>query len=171
MAYTAPEPLRGMHSLQEFDCGEPSLTDWLRRYARQAEATGSARAFVSTDDGNRVVGYFALAAGAVQPADATLRLLKGQSQRFPVPVVLLARLAVDRGHQGKGLGVSLLQSALLKFVEAAEVIGARALVAHALNENAARFYMRFGFEASPTDSLHLILLDKDLRKLVRSIRR
>lgn len=164
MAYTRPEPLRGKHRLEGFDCGEESLSVWLLRYARQAEATGSARVFVTTDEG-RVVGYYALAAGQVEPANATARLRKGQPKRRPIPVVILARLAVDTAHQARGLGRSLLQDALFRCAAAAREVGVRACVVHALPE-ARAFYEAFGFEASPSDSLHLALLMKDLEKFL-----
>jgi predicted N-acetyltransferase YhbS len=166
MAYSGPEPLRGKHNLDRFCSGEESLDGWLRRQARNAEATGSARVFVTTEDGTHVVGYYALAAGSVEPADATVRLMKGQPAERSVPVVILARLAVDGHHQGIGLGESLLQNALLRTVEAAEAIGVRAVIVHALNRTVAAWYQRYGFEASPTDPLHQILLVKDLRKLL-----
>jgi len=162
--YTRPEPLRGKHRLVGFDCGEESLSAWLLRYSRQAEATGSARVFVAPEDG-RVVGYYALAAGQVEPARTTPRLRKGQPKRRPIPVVILARLAVDNVHQGRGLGRSLLQDALLRCAAAAREVGVRACVVHALPE-ARAFYEAFGFEPSSTDSLHLVLLMKDLEKFL-----
>lgn len=164
MRYTRPEPLRGEHRLDGFDCGEESLSTWLLRYSRQAAASGSARVFVSTAD-DRVVGYYALAAGQVEPASTTARLRKGQPKRRPIPVVLLARLAVDRAHQGHGLGRSLLQDALLRCAAAAREVGVRACVVHALPP-ARPFYEAFGFEPSPSDSLHLSLLMKDLEKFL-----
>jgi predicted N-acetyltransferase YhbS len=164
VSYTRPEPLRGKHRLNGFDCGEESLSAWLLRYARQAEATGSARVFVATEDG-QVVGYYALAAGQVEPATTTPRLRKGQPKRRPIPVVILARLAVDNVHQGRGLGRSLLQDALLRCAAAAREVGVRACVVHALPE-ARAFYEAFGFEPSPTDSLHLTLLMKDLQRFL-----
>ena len=167
MAYSRPEPLRGKHDLEGFSSGENSLDDWLHRLARHAEAAGSARTFVTTD-GIRVVGYYALAIGQVQPEDATKRLLKGQPAERPVPVLILARLAVDREHQDRGVGRSLLQDALLRCIGVAESVGVRAVVAHALPE-AARFYDQFGFEESPTDPLHRILLLKDLRRFLESV--
>jgi predicted N-acetyltransferase YhbS len=164
MTYTQPEPLRDKHALGAFDCGEQSLNTWLHRYARHAEAVQSARVYVTTD-GSVVVGYYALAVGQVEPAKATTRLLKGQPAGQSVPVVILARLAVDAEHQGRGLGRSLLQDALLRCVGAAPAVGIRALVVHAHGE-AAGFYEGFGFESSPTDPMHLVLLMKDVEKLI-----
>jgi GNAT superfamily N-acetyltransferase len=167
MTYSRPEPLRGRHDLEGFSCGTESLDSWLQRRARHAEAVGSARTFVTTD-GGRVVGYYALAIGQVHPEDATERLLKGQPAQRPVPVLILARLAVDREHQGHGLGRSLLQDALLRCAAVAESVGVRAVVAHAHAE-AAGFYDAFGFEESPTDPLHRILLLKDLRRFLEAL--
>lgn len=166
MAYSSPEPLRGKHGTERFECGEGSLDTWLEKHARQAEASGSARVFVTADDGGRVVGFYALAAASVSPKDATDRLMRGQSKHQPVPVILIGRLAVDGDHQGNQVGRSLLQDALLKSATAAGSIGARAVIVHAISDRAVRFYERFGFEPSPTDPRHLILLMKDLRKLL-----
>ncbi len=116
-------------------------------------------------EGDKLVGYYALAVGQVEPDDATDRLLKGQPSRRPIPVLLIARLGVDHRYQGKGIGTSLLQDALLRCAAAAEIVGVRAVAAHA-NEDASGFYDQFGFEASPTDPLHRILLMKDLRKFL-----
>ena len=160
MAYSQPEPLRGKHEFGEFSCGEESLSNWLHRYARHAEAAGSARVFVTTD-GSRVAGYYALSVGQVESKDAPERLLKGQPKESAVPVAILGRLAVDRDHQGRGVGRSLLQDALLRTAGAARAVGIRALIVHA-HEEAEDFYLRFGFEPSPTDRLHLVLLMKDL---------
>jgi predicted N-acetyltransferase YhbS len=137
---------------------------WLHRYARHAEDAGSARTFVTTSAG-AVVGYYALTVGQVGAADATDRLLKGQPQGRPVPALILARLAVDRGHQGEAVGRSLLQDAFLRCMAAAENVGARAIIAHA-REGASTFYDRFGFEVSPADPLQRILLMKDARAFI-----
>ena len=169
MAYSPPEPLRGKHSTEGFECGEDSLDTWLARHARQAEASGTARVFVTTIDGETVVGFYALAAASVVPKDATERLMRGQSKHQPVPAILLGRLAVDSDHQGNQLGRSLLQDALLRSATAADSIGGRAVIVHAISDRAASFYERFGFEASPTDPHHLILLMKDLRKLLEQV--
>jgi GNAT superfamily N-acetyltransferase len=164
MAYSRPEPLRGKHGFGAFNCGEESLDSWLQRYSRQAEAAGSARVFVTTD-GTDVVGYYALAVGQVEAKHGTARLAKGQPRGKPVPVVILARLAVDQRHQGRGIGRSLLQDALLRSAGAALAVGIRAVLVHA-HEEARGFYLRFGFEPSPTDPLHLILLMKDVSRFL-----
>ena len=168
MAYRPPEPLGKHHRLDDFESGEPELDAWLQRHALGAQASDTSRVYVTTsDDGETVVGYFALATALVAPDEATERVLKGQPKGRPVPAILLARLAVDTDHQGVGLGRSLLQNALLRCVEAAEVVGARLLLVHAKHETAKAFYMQYSFEESPTDSLHLLLLMKDIRKFLR----
>ncbi len=166
--YSRPEPLRGKHKLDSFESGEQSLDDWLRRYARRSEVDHTARIFVTTTDGEGVVGYYALAAGSVSPAEALARAKQGQPARRPIPVVLLARLAVDSGHQGAGVGVSLLQDALLRSRQVAGEIGARAILAHAMSDRAREWYVRFGFEASPTSERQLMLLMKDAEKFVEA---
>ena len=162
--FASPVPLTGEHELDGFDCGSDAQSDWLRRYARQAQAAGTSRVYVVTLPGSKtVVGYYALAAGSVEPTDAPDRLFKGAG-RYPAPVVLMTRLGVDRTAQGLGLGRSLVIDALSRVVQAADVIGVRALLIHAESEKARQFYLRLAeFESSPTDPLHLILLMKDLR--------
>jgi GNAT superfamily N-acetyltransferase len=168
VAYRPPEPLEKRHSLDDFDCGEPALDDWLKRHARSAHAAGSARVFVTTlDDGATVVGYYALAVAQVAPEDATERALKGQPRARPLPAILLARLAVDQRHQRAGLGRSLLQDVMLRCLDAAEAIGARVLLVHAKHEAAKAWYAQYGFEESPTDPLHLLMLLKDMRAFVQ----
>jgi predicted N-acetyltransferase YhbS len=167
MSYSRPEPLRGKHDVEDFTSGDESLDRWLLRHARQAEAGGSARTFVTTSEG-RVAGYYALTVGEVLAAEATARLLKGQPAGQSVPLVLLARLAVDQGHQGKGIGRSLIQDALLRCDAVAESVGVRGVIAHAHPETAG-FYDSFGFEKSPTDPLHRILLLKDLRQFLEEV--
>ena len=167
MAYRRPEPLAKQHRVDDFGCGEPALDDWLKRHALGAQASGSARVFVTTlDDGETVVGYYALAAAQVAPEEVTVRALKGQPGARPIPAILMARLAVDSDHQGAGLGRSLLQDVLLRCVDAAEAIGARVLLVHAKHEAAKAWYRQFDFEESPTDPLHLMMLMKDVRAFV-----
>ena len=162
--FAPPVPLSHEHQLDAFDCGSDAQSEWLRRYARQAQGSGTSRIYVVTRPGSRsVVGYYALAAGSVEPAAAPDRLTKGAG-RYDVPVVLMTRLNVDRTAQGLGLGRSLVVDALARVVQAAEVIGVRALLIHAESENARQFYLHLAeFESSPTDPLHLVLLMKDLR--------
>lgn len=167
MTYRQPEPLDRQHRVDGFGCGELALDDWLQRHARAAQASGSARVYVATlEDSETVIGYYALAAAEVAPDEATERLLKGQPRGRSVPAILLARLAVDQHHQGVGLGSGLLQDALLRCVDAADVIGARALLVHAKHERAKSWYANYGFEESPSDPLHLLLLLKDIRRFL-----
>ena len=166
MAYSSPEPLDRRHAIDAFSCGEPTLDVWLKRFARAAQGSGSARVFVTTSDGATVVGYYALAACQIEPDEATARLLKGEPKHRAVPAVLLARLAVDGDHQGAGIGRSLLQDAVLRCLQAADSVGVRALLVHAKHERARAWYEQYGFEPSPTDPLHLMLLIKDLRAFV-----
>lgn len=165
MPYSRPEPLERRHDRASFTCGEPELDRWLTAHALGAQASDSARVFVSTD-GRQVVGFYALAAAQLKPAEASDRALKGQPKGRPVPAILLARLAVDLAHQGRGLGRSLLQDAMLRASGAADELGMRVMVVHAKNERASRWYKHLGFEESPTDPLHLILLMKDLRSFL-----
>lgn len=170
MAYRRPEPLGKQHRLDGFDCGEPALDDWLKQHAQGAQASGSARVFVTTlEDGVTVVGYYALAAAQVSPDDATTRALKGQPRARPVPAILLARLAVHRSHQRAGVGRSLLQDVLLRCVEAADAIGARVLLVHAKHDAAKTWYLQCSFEESPTDPLHLMMLMKDVRAFLERL--
>jgi GNAT superfamily N-acetyltransferase len=166
VADSVPEPLSRRHIYEGFDCGESSLDEWLRRFARAVQASGSARVFVTTADGKTVAGFYALAASQVEPPAATPRTGKGEPERRPIPAILLARLAVGRKHQGKGVGRSLLQDAVLRCLQAADSIGARLILVHAQNEAARSWYEQFGFEPSPTDPLHLMMLMKDLRAFV-----
>jgi GNAT superfamily N-acetyltransferase len=165
--YRRPERLAREHEVDDFDCGEPALDEWLKRHARAADAAESARVFVVTENGEAVVAYYALAAAQVEPRSATARATRGQPRR-PIPAILLARLAVDRRHQGRGLGRSLLQDVMLRCAAAADEIGVRLLLVHAKNERAKQWYVQYGFEESPTDPLHVMLLMKDIRRFVDS---
>jgi GNAT superfamily N-acetyltransferase len=163
------ESLAADHELESFDCGSDAQTTWLKQHARQAHASGGARVYVvCRPPSRRVLGYYALAAGSVEHDAAPPRITKGLG-RYPIPVVILTRLGVDRSEQGKGLGSALLRDAFLQVALIAEKIGVRALLIHAETPAAAAFYQRLdeGFETSPTDPLHLILLIKDLRRAIR----
>lgn len=161
--FSDPELLT-RQTTEGFRCGRPALDTWLIEHARAATGAGSARTYVVCDreQDDRVVGYFALNAGGVEPASVSPRVRAGMP-RHPIPVVLLARLAVDLSVQGHGLGAFLLADAMRRSLAASESIGVRALLVHAKDEAAWRFYARFGFVASPSDPLHLMLLMKDLR--------
>ena len=167
MAYRRPEPLTREHVTAGFDCGKESLNEWLVRYALPSQAARSARVFVTTQDDNEtVVGYYALTAGSIEPREAMERTAKGQPAQRPIPIALLARLAVDLENQRKGLGRSLLQDAMARAYQAAELVGFRAILVHAKDEEARAFYERYGFESSPTDPLHLMVLMKDVEKFI-----
>jgi GNAT superfamily N-acetyltransferase len=157
----SPLPLDASHDLSAFDCGAPALNEYLKKYALQNHQNQSARTYVTTR-GDLVVGYYTLAAGSVRREETPARVAKGLA-RHPVPIILLARLAVDREEQGKGLGAALLKDALLRAAQAADLIGCRAVLVHAKNQAAQAFYRRYGFEPSPVDELHLYLLMKDLK--------
>lgn len=165
--FSRPEKLAVHHRLEGFDCGEPVLDEWLVRFARANQAAGACTVFESAA-GERVVGYYALAAGSVERSQAPRRVARGLADH-PVPVMLLARLAVDRALQGRGLGRALLQDALRRILQAADTIGARAVLVHAKNRAAIDFYSRFDFEPSsvdpgPTDGPRQMFLLKDLRR-------
>ena len=162
LVFSPPELFAASHDTQAFDCGADALNQFLQRYALPNQTNGSARTFVTVTEG-QVFGYYSLAAASVEHATAPARVSKGLAHH-PIPMLLLARLAVDLRAQGQGLGRSLLQSALMKYLQAFEVIGCRALMVHAKDEAAARFYQGYGFESSPIDSAHLYLLTKDIRK-------
>lgn len=157
------EALTEGHDTTRFDCGVPSLSEWLPRHARQAARVGSARTYVISDaERDRVIGYHALTVASVTHRDATPRATRGMP-RHPIPAVLLARLAVDESVQGRGVGAWLLRDAMLRTIAAADELGIRVLLVHAIDGSARAFYERHGFEASPTDALNLQLLIKDVR--------
>ena len=151
--------------VDDFSCGQPDLDDWLKRFALVNQRAGMTTVFVTLSD-SKVVGYYALATGGVERANAPSRVTSGVPAH-PIPVVLLARLAVDSSTQKNGLGRQLLRDALIRVEAAANEIGIRALLIHAKDEAARDFYMKQAeFEPSPTDPLHLFLLMKDLKKLL-----
>lgn len=150
----APEKLRPGHDLSEFSCGEPSLDDWLRRRALRNEASGASRTYVVCRE-ERVIGYYALAVGAVAHARAPGSVRRNMPD--PVPVMVIGRLAVDEKFQGLGIGPGLLRDAVLRTLQAAEIAGIRAILVHALSERARRFYLNRGFAESPLDPMTLII--------------
>lgn len=157
-----PEPLGSDHVLGGFDCGVESLSGWLPKHARAAAGSGSARTYVIEDaKQGRVVGYHALCAASVRRQEASPRAGRGMP-RHPIPAVLLARLAVDRSVQGRGLGAFLLRDAAARTLTAAAELGIRVMLVHALDESARDFYLHHGFEPSRTDPMNLQLLVKDI---------
>lgn len=164
--FSDPVLLNAGHDVAQFDCGAEALNVWLTEHALQAVGSGSARVFVTEDaEQERVVGYHALSAASVTDEEATGRAKKGMP-RHPIPASLLARLAIDQSVQGHGLGAWLLRDAMLRTLSAAEEVGIRVMLVHAIDDAAASFYAAFGFEPSPTDSRNLQMLIKDIRAAV-----
>lgn len=155
MKWLAPVPLGAEHQIQSFACGEASLDEWLKRRALAKQTSGASRTFVVTDDKQQVMGYYALAAGAVAHQDA-IRSIR-QNMPDPIPVMVLARLAVDARARGVKLGAGLLQDALRRSMSVAQDTGVRALLVHALNDRARLFYEHYGFKASPIHPMTLML--------------
>jgi len=153
--FSAPQSLAAIHRLDEFNCGEPSLDDWLKRRAITNHLTGASRTFVVIDSDQCVLGYYALAAGAVAHQHATGAVRRNMPD--PVPVMVLGRLAVDTRAQGIKLGAALLQDAVLRVRTVAENAGVRALLVHALHERAKQFYEHYGFRPSPMHPMTLML--------------
>ena len=161
------EKLTKDHDLSLFDCGKESLNDWLCRFALTNQQNDSARTYVLHRAG-KVVGYYALSAGSVRREESPARIAKGLA-KHPIGVILLARLAIDRTEHGAGLGRTLLVDALSRAMIASDAIGARAILVHAIDEDAVTFYRKFGFEPSPLDPKQLMLLMKDLRASLQSV--
>lgn len=155
LGFTAPQPLTTAHCLDDFSCGEPILDEWLKRRAMANQVSGASRIFVVTGQDGHVYGYCAMAAGAVSHQMATGGVRRNMPD--PIPVMVLARLAVDRRAQGIRLGGALLRDAVNRAVNVSQNTGVRALLVHALDARAKQFYERYGFQASPVDSLTLML--------------
>jgi GNAT superfamily N-acetyltransferase len=158
------EKLARHHPVDAFDCGEEALNRFLWRFALPSQQSSAAQTYVGLAD-EALVGYYTLTVGEVRYGDAPERLTKGLAQH-PVPLMLLARLAVHRDWKGHGLGAGLLKDAMRRTVQAADIAGIRALAVHAKDEKARAFYRHFDFLDSPTDPMHLFLLLKDLRRCV-----
>lgn len=162
---STPERLTEQHDVTAFDSGIAALDDWLRRRALANERAGGSRTYVVCA-GGRVIGYYALATGGVAQAAATGRVRRNMPD--PVPVIILGRLAVDRAYHGQGLGPALLRDAILRIVQAAQLGGIRAILVHAVSEEARRFYERHGFTASPIDPMTLMITVADARRSLGS---
>jgi GNAT superfamily N-acetyltransferase len=161
VALCAPEPLAGHHRLAEFASGVAALDDWLKRRALANQASGASRTFVVCE-ADKVVGYTALAAGGVTMASAPGRFRRNMPD--PIPVVILARLAIDRGHQGRGVGRALFRDGARRVIHAADAIGIRGILVHAISAEAKAFYLALGFEPSPLEPMTLVVTLSDLRK-------
>lgn len=151
-----PEPIGPEHDLASFDCGTPSLDDWLRRRALRNETGGASRKYVTcAGSSQRVIGYYCLATGAIAHSAVGSRIRRNMPD--PIPAIVLGRLAVDRSHQGKGIGRSLLRDALLRTLQAAQIAGIRVLLVHAISAQVREFYEDFGFYPSPVDPMTLMM--------------
>lgn len=160
MNLTPPEPLAEHHDLTGFNSGTDSLDEWLIRRARANQAAGASRTFVVCDEG-RVIGYYALASGAISSNDATGRTRRNMPD--PIPVVVLGRLAIARPYQGRQLGRALVRDAAKRVLAAGDEIGIRAVVVHAINDDARNFYLALGFLPSPTNEMTLMIPLSDLK--------
>ena len=160
-----PEKLSTEHDLSAFNSGEPVLDQWLQRHALPNEGSGASRTYVVCA-GRKVIGYCTLAAGAVAHTHAPGRIKRNMPD--PVPVVILGRLAVDQASQGQGIGTGLLQDAVLRILQAAEIAGVRAILVHAISEPAKRFYEKHGFVASPLDPAIVMITTAEAAKIVGS---
>ena len=161
--FSAPEKLTAAHDLSQFQCGEPALDDWLKRRALQNEKSGASRTYVLRA-GRQVVGYYALAGGAVTHVSAPGRIRRNMPD--PVPVMVIGRLAIDVKFQARGIGPALLRDAVLRTVQAAEIAGIRAVLVHAISERAKRFYEKWGFIASPVDPMTLMVTVTEATKML-----
>jgi GNAT superfamily N-acetyltransferase len=158
------EKLRREHAIEGFDCGREELNRYLLRYAWQNQQAGASQTYVGIAD-DAIVGFYTLAVGHLTHEDAPARLTKGPA-RHPVPIMLLARLAVDRRWHGRGVGKAVLRDAMQRTLQAAEIAGIRAFAVHAKDEDARRFYEHFDFIPSPVDPMHLFVLLKDVRRII-----
>jgi GNAT superfamily N-acetyltransferase len=157
---SAPEPLAEHHRLGDFDSGVASLDDWLKRRALMNQVSGASRTYLTCQE-NAVIGYYALASSAIAVATAPGRFRRNMPD--PIPVVVLARLAVHRAYQGRGLGRALFQDAARRVVFAADTIGIRGLIVHALSDDVKAFYVRLGLDPSPLEPMTLMVTVADLR--------
>ena len=160
-----PEKLSTHHDLSGFDSSEPVLDDWLRRRAQQNEASGASRTYVLCV-GKKVIGYYTLAAGIITHADAPGRIRRNMPD--PIPVMVLGRLAVDKSFHGQGIGAGFLRDAVLRTMQASEIAGIRAILVHAISEEAKRFYEKYGFVASPVDPLTVMITVTETSRIIAS---
>jgi GNAT superfamily N-acetyltransferase len=165
MTLNKPEPLTNNHDLSAFCSSNQELDDWLKKHARQAMAGGSARTFIVRDN-EQVVGYYSLTVGEVTTDKVSERVGKGMG-KYPIPLIIIARLAVQSSHKGLGIGKGMLKDAILRAISVAEQAAVRALLVHAIDEEAFNFYKKFGFEPSPIRTNQLVLLLNDAKKIIK----
>ena len=151
----APCPINENHKLEYFSCGIPSLDSWLKTKARRNENARASRTYVLCNQGNDVIGYYALATGALSPEQAPRKVKRNMPN--PIPVMVLGRLAIDEHYQGQGLGDALLRDAILRILQAADIAGIKAIVVHAISEQAKQYYSARSFIESPSNPMTMIL--------------
>ncbi len=162
---SAPEPLSDDHQSDNFDSGQPALDNWLRRRASANQASGASRTYVVCE-GKRVIAYYALASGAIALAAVPGKFRRNMPD--PIPVVVLARLAVDKNYQGRGLGRALFRDAARRIAHAADAIGIRGILVHAISEEARKFYIALGFDPCPAEAMTLVVTLRDARAALES---
>lgn len=160
---TPPEKLTRSHFTSSFDSGDPQLNDWLKRRDLANEKSGASRTYVVCV-GGRVIGYYALASGAIAHNEVTAKIRRNMPE--PIPVMVLGRLAIDRAYHGRRLGAGLLRDAILRTLQAAEIAGIRAILVHAISNDAKLFYERCGFSASPIDPMTLMIRIADANRVL-----
>jgi GNAT superfamily N-acetyltransferase len=160
VSLSQPEPLAEHHRVEDFTSGEPSLDDWLKHRARANQASGASRTYVVCE-GSKVFGYYALASGALSVESAPGRFRRNMPD--PIPVAVLARLAVDRTYQGRGVGRALFRDGARRVAHAADAIGIRGIVVHAISEEARKFYLALGFDPCPREPMMLVVTLSDVR--------
>jgi predicted N-acetyltransferase YhbS len=161
---SAPEPLTAAHDLGAFDCGVATLDEWLKRRALANQASGGSRTYVVCKDEHTVVGYYALAAGSISHAITPGRVKRNMPD--PVPMMVLGRLAVDRSAQGQGVGYGLLKDAVLRVVQAADIVGVRGILVDAIDDAARAFYEKFGFRSSAAFALRLMITLDEAKRAI-----
>ncbi len=160
MGITAPSSITATHNVTDFDCGDKALNEWLLRRATKNETTRASRTFVVCND-NNVIGYYSLAVGAVSRKDSSGKVRRNMPE--PIPIMVLARLAVNLNWQNNGIGSGMLKDAIQRTVIVAEQAGIRALLVHALSDNAKQFYVSNGFYVSPTNDMTLMITIDDAK--------
>jgi GNAT superfamily N-acetyltransferase len=160
LVFVAPELINKSHNKKDFDCGNEHLNIFLKNYALQNDKNNSSRTYVSIDRSTeKIIGYYTLTYGSIAYAEATEEVKKGMP-KYPIPVMILARLAVDKNYKGLGIGAGLLKNAICRTIQASEIAGLRAMISHAKDENAKRFYAYHGFQSSHLDNYHMMITIK-----------